>query len=92
MMIGEGAPSRGITNLGLKREIRSLSMDKARRWLRVEVNMDRHKSSRNMQTTRTNRKVGISQSGIMICKWRAFRNNGGKHGSSYSQSFASGVV
>ncbi|GJT70662.1 copia protein [Tanacetum coccineum] len=54
-MIGEGAPSRGITNLGLEREIRSLSMDKAHRWLRVGVSMDRHKSSRNMQTTRYER-------------------------------------
>ncbi|GKC32455.1 hypothetical protein Tco_1039749 [Tanacetum coccineum] len=41
--------------MGLKREIQSLSMDKARRWLRVKVNMDRHKSSRNMQTTRYER-------------------------------------
>ncbi|GJY10497.1 hypothetical protein Tco_0378682, partial [Tanacetum coccineum] len=54
-MIGEGAPSRGITRLGLEREIQSLSMDKVRRWLRVGVNMDRHKSSRNMQTTRYER-------------------------------------
>ncbi|GJW32798.1 hypothetical protein Tco_0052830 [Tanacetum coccineum] len=43
--LGEGAPSRGITNLGLEREIQSLSMDKARRWLGVGVSMDRHKSS-----------------------------------------------
>ncbi|GKC08122.1 hypothetical protein Tco_0999732, partial [Tanacetum coccineum] len=50
-MIGEGAPSKGITHLGLERGIRRLSMDKVRRWLRVGVNMDRHKSSRNMQTT-----------------------------------------
>ncbi|GJU81408.1 hypothetical protein Tco_1283773 [Tanacetum coccineum] len=48
---GEGAPSRGITNLGLEREIRNLSMDRVHRWLRLGVNMDRHKSSRNMQTT-----------------------------------------
>ncbi|GJR25031.1 hypothetical protein Tco_0973558 [Tanacetum coccineum] len=54
-MISEGAPSRGITNLGLEREIQSLSMDKARRWMGVGVSMDRHKSSGSMQTTRYER-------------------------------------
>nr|GEZ80111.1 putative RNA-directed DNA polymerase [Tanacetum cinerariifolium] len=88
----EGAPSRGITYLGLEREIESLSMDKVRRWLRVRVNTDMRKSSRNMQTTRTNRKVRISKSGSMICKWRVFRSSGGKHGCSYRRSFASGDV
>ncbi|GJY57796.1 hypothetical protein Tco_0457688 [Tanacetum coccineum] len=34
-MIGGGAPSREITNLGLEREMWGLSIDKARRWLRV---------------------------------------------------------
>ncbi|GKC19022.1 hypothetical protein Tco_1021172 [Tanacetum coccineum] len=37
----------------------------------------------------TNRRVRISRSGSMICKWRVFRSSGGKHGSSYMQSFAS---
>ncbi|GKF91678.1 hypothetical protein Tco_0275379 [Tanacetum coccineum] len=54
-MIGEGAPNRGITNLGLKREIQSMSIDKVQKWLRLSVNRDRHKSSRNMQTTRYKR-------------------------------------
>ncbi|GKD33991.1 hypothetical protein Tco_1249500, partial [Tanacetum coccineum] len=149
-------PGRGITHLGLEKEIWSLSMDKVRRWLRVGVNICRHKSSRSMQTNRpntfsipsppvsfpvwcvleshnsfslsadlrgpesegwssfpaglrpwfhlslfivvltevseTNRRVGISRSGSMICKWRVFRSSGGKHDSSYKQSFASGVV
>ncbi|GJT30213.1 hypothetical protein Tco_0910488 [Tanacetum coccineum] len=131
-------------------------MDKVHRWLRVGVNKGRHKSSRNMQTTRpntfcipsppvsfpvwcileshnsfslsvdprepepdgrssfparlmpwfhlsifivvltevfeTNRRVGISRSGSMICKWHVFKSSGGKHGSSYRQSFASGVA
>ncbi|GKA24547.1 hypothetical protein Tco_0710580 [Tanacetum coccineum] len=40
----------------------------------------------------TNLKVGISRSGSMICKWRVFRSSGGKHGSSYRKSFASGVA
>nr|GEW33431.1 retrovirus-related Pol polyprotein from transposon TNT 1-94 [Tanacetum cinerariifolium] len=89
---GEGAPSRGITHLGLEREIQSLSMDKVRRWLRVRVNTDMRKSSRNMKTTRTNRRVRISKSGSRICKWHVFRSSGGKHGSSYRRSFASGDV
>ncbi|GKB98850.1 hypothetical protein Tco_0984987, partial [Tanacetum coccineum] len=41
---------------------------------------------------RTNRRVRISQSGSMICKWHVFRSGGGKHGSSYMRSFTSGVV
>ncbi|GJU96375.1 hypothetical protein Tco_1321131 [Tanacetum coccineum] len=48
-------PSRGIARLGLEKDIQSLSMDKVHRWLRVGVNMDMHKSSRNMQTTRYER-------------------------------------
>nr|GEW19972.1 putative reverse transcriptase domain-containing protein [Tanacetum cinerariifolium] len=46
------SPSRGITNLGLEMEIQSLPIDKGHRWLRVRVNMNRHKSSRCMQPTR----------------------------------------
>ncbi|GJV74490.1 retrovirus-related pol polyprotein from transposon TNT 1-94 [Tanacetum coccineum] len=40
----------------------------------------------------TNRRVGISRSGSMICKWRVFKSSGGKHGSSYRQYFSRLVV
>ncbi|GKC03475.1 hypothetical protein Tco_0995085 [Tanacetum coccineum] len=44
-LISGGAPNRGIAYLGLEKEIRSFSIDK--------VHRGRHKSSRNMKTTRS---------------------------------------
>nr|GFB32741.1 hypothetical protein [Tanacetum cinerariifolium] len=58
-------PSKGITNLGLEKETQSLSIDKVRRWLRVEVNRDRHKSTWNMQTTRYERLSMVQEKRIV---------------------------
>ncbi|GJY38750.1 hypothetical protein Tco_0425114 [Tanacetum coccineum] len=54
-MMGRGSPSKGVTILSLEKETQRLPINNARKWLRVEVNISRHKSSECMQTTRYER-------------------------------------
>nr|GEZ94896.1 hypothetical protein [Tanacetum cinerariifolium] len=48
-----GSPRRRITNLGLERETQSLPIDKTPIWLRVGVNMNRHKPGLRVEDSYT---------------------------------------